>query len=267
VQVLHASAPTCAWSWGYEGVFNRLRMVYGNQIDIRQMTLCVWDNFDHYMKEYEMKWPEFNPWLDEIAASLDLPIARNLKRDQVPFNVFPATIASMAALRQGEAKGRRFVRAVLRKNVVEALDVSKREELLGAAEEAGLNLGQFRRDVAKKPARKREFEGQGHGWPDLPLSYFAIAVTDGHRHVLLEHAFEPPVVEGAIDYLAGGALKKRRPTDVLGYLRRHGPAPTREIERVFDLKGAAAQRKLRALERAGKAQRRVLAGADHWSAP
>jgi predicted DsbA family dithiol-disulfide isomerase len=266
VQVLHATAPTCAWSWGYEAAFNRLRLVYGKQIDIRTMTLCVWDNFDEYMKEYGMKWPEFNPWLDDIEKTLGLPIARNLKRSQVPFNMFPATVAAHAALKQGEARGARFLRAVLRKNVVEAQDVSKDAALFDAAREAGLNLVKFRRDFAQTAARKKDYESQGHGWPELPLSYLAIAVTDGHRHVLLEHAFEPSVVEGAIDYLSGGRLHKKRPTDIAGYLREHGPAPTREVQRAFALKPAETARKLAALARAGKAKRVSLAGAVHWRA-
>ena len=46
---------------------------------------------------------------------------------------------AMAAYRQGEAKGRRFVRAVLRRSCVEALDVSKDAEIGEATREAGLN--------------------------------------------------------------------------------------------------------------------------------
>jgi predicted DsbA family dithiol-disulfide isomerase len=267
VQVFHATAPTCQWSWGYEAVFNRLKLVYGGQVAVQTMTLCVWENFTEYLKEYGMKWSEFNPWMAEIKEKIGLPIAVPLKRSQIPSNVMPSSLAAMAAYRQGEAKGARFVRAVLRRSCVEAQDVSTEGAIAQAAREAGLNMAKFRRDLASKEARTKEYGSQGHGWPDVPLSFYSLVVSDGHRHVLLEHAFDPAVVEGAVDYLSGGKLSKRRPTDIAAYLNEHGAAPPREIERVFALSPAAAKRKLKALERSGKAARVTLAGATHWTAP
>jgi predicted DsbA family dithiol-disulfide isomerase len=266
VQVYHATAPTCHWSWGFEPVFNRLRLVYGNQIGIQTMTLCVWENFTEYMKEYEMKWAEFNPWLQEIKETIGLPVASPLKRSQVPFNVMPASLGAMAAYRQGEEKGQRFVRAILRKSCVEGQDASAAKPIHDAAREAGLNLPRFERDLRNKAAREAEYGGQGHGWPELPLSYYTVAISDGHRHVLLEHAFDPAVVEGAIDYMAGGKLRKRKPSDIIGYLQRHGASPTREIERVFALSAWQATKKLRSLKKAGKVEEVKLAGAPHWAA-
>lgn len=266
VQVYHATAPTCHWSWGYEAVFNRLRLVYGDQVGVNTMTLCVWDNFPAYLKEYEMKWSEFNPWLAEIQATIGVPVAHPLKRSQVPFSMLAATNGAMAAYRQGEEKGQRFVRAVLRKSCVEALDVSKDGEVKDAAREAGLDMPRFAKDLENRKALEEQFTSQGHGWPELPLSYYTVVVSDGHRHVLLEHAFDPAVVEGAVEYLSGGKLRKRKPSDIVGYLKAHGAAPTREVERVFGLTGAQAAGKLHALKKAGKVAEVELAGAPHWTA-
>ncbi len=267
VQVFHATAPTCHWSWGYEAAFNRLKLVYGDQVGVQTMTLCVWDNFPAYLKEYGMKWREFNPWMAEIKETIGLPVAVPLKRSQIPFNMMPASLAAMAAYRQGEAKGARFVRAVLRRSCVEAQDVSKDSAILEAAREAGLNVPKFRRDLAAREARTHEYGSQGRGWPDVPLSFYTVVVSDGHRHVLLEHAFDPAVLEDAVDYMSGGKFRKRRPTDIALYLKEHGPAPSREIERVFALSASAAKQKLKALEKSGKAARVTLAGAPHWTAP
>lgn len=266
VQVYHVTAPTCHWSWGYEAAFNRLHLVYGKQVEFHTMTLCVWDNFANYLKEYGMKWAEFNPWLVEIRDKIGLPIAVPLKRSQVPFNLMPASLAAMAAYRQGASQGKRFVREVLRRSCVEGLDVSQSAVLKDAAAAAGLDGRKFARDVANTAAREREYGSQGHGWPELPLSFYGVVVSDGHRHVVLEHAFDPATVEGAIDYLSGGKLHKGKPTDLLAYLRAQGPAPQREIERVFGLKSAQANAKLSALEKAGKARKGTLAGAAHWNA-
>src|SRR5205807_2495764 len=113
----------------------------------------------------------------------------------------------------------RFMRAVLRAFVVEGRDVTQREILRTAAEEASLDGGQFVEDLDDDKARKEEYDRQGEGFPHIPLGFYNLAVADGGvRTVLLENAFEPSLVEGAVDYLSGGKLAKKRPTDIVGYL-------------------------------------------------
>src|SRR3989338_1277944 len=118
----------------------------------------------------------------------------------------------------------------------------------------------------KKKERHHDYEHQQEEFPHhLPLNFYNIVVTDGaNRVVLLDHAFNPKIVEEAIDYIAGGKLKKNKPSDILGYLKEHGPTPLMEVSRVFDLKTEEAKKKLEALEKYGKIESTTLAGAPFW---
>lgn len=268
IQVFHATAPTCFWSWGYEAVFNRLALVYGDRIDIRVQISCVYDNFDDYLKHYELTFDGLKEWTEEAIGIMGVPLHTQIRREQFPPSQLPASLAAMAAKRQGDAKGARFFRALLRRASVEGQVVTRESVLMDAAKEAGLDLARFQRDLADQDGLLADYQGQGDEFYHMPLGFDNVIVTDGHdRTVILDHAFDPPIVEEAIDYLTRGQLRKNTPSDVVGYLREHGPAPTREIERVFGLTPGEARGKLGDLEKAGEVRATLLAGAPHWSAP
>ncbi len=267
IQVYHTTAPTCFWSWGYEAVFNRLRLVYGDQIGVNVMTSCVYTDLEEYLKHYELTFEGLLDWTREGSGIMGVPLALDLTRETMPESVLPASLAAMAGYRQGPAKGARLHRALLRRWCVELQDVSKLSVQLEAAREAGLDPARFRRDVADRKGRQADLAHQGHGFPHLPLGFYNIIVSDeDSKTVVLDYAFDPAVVEDAIDWLSGGRLKKAVPRDVAGYLREHGPAPLTEIARVFGLPPAKAEKDLTALVKNSKAERLSLAGAPHWRA-
>src|SRR3972149_3601942 len=140
ILVLHATAPTCWWSWGYEAVLNRLRMVYGDQIEIRIWTSTVWDDFDEYMKHYELTFQGLIDWAKESSELMKIPLNFDYKNKKVkiPKTVFPATLAVIAAQRQSHEKAERLAREFLRLWNVELKDVSDEKIIFEAAETAGL---------------------------------------------------------------------------------------------------------------------------------
>ena len=265
ITVYHATAPTCWWSWGYEAAMNRLSLVYGNQIEICLMLSTVYEDLAHWMKDNEVTDRSWKQWAQESAKIMGIPIRTDYRSDNEPRSVLPASLAVLAAQEQGLKKAARYMRAVLRLSVVEGRDVTKRDGMLAAAREAGLDENVFLEDNKDEEARKAELERQGEGFPELPLGFYNIAVSDGaNRTVILDNAFDTSSIEGAIDYLSDGRLTKEAPTDILGYLREHGPAPSTEIGRVFAIGGSGIEARLGGLEKSGKIEKISLAGAAHW---
>ncbi len=106
IHVYHTTAPTCFWSWGYEAVFNRLPLVYGNQVDVHLLTSCVYDDFEDYLKHYEMTFKDMINWTKEGIEIMGVPLATDLRRERVPKSMMPATFAVIAAHRQGPGRAR-----------------------------------------------------------------------------------------------------------------------------------------------------------------
>jgi protein-disulfide isomerase-like protein with CxxC motif len=268
IKVVHVSAPTCWWSWGYEALFNRLHLVYGDQIDILTATFCVYDDWDEYLKHNDLKGPaEMESWAKESAELMGVPIFTSYSKLKMPKSVMPASLAVIAARAQGPHKAARFQRALLRRFVVEGRDVTQAQELAQAAAEAGLDPAALQKALQDQHNLHHAYEAQGEAMPHLPLGYYNVAVSDGDRRtVMIDHAFEPSEVEGAIDWMSGGKLRKSQPADVVAYLRAHGPAPVTELCRVFALDAPSMGNKLNSLEEAKKAKSKSLAGHPHWEA-
>ena len=268
ILVLHATAPTCWWSWGYEAVINRLRLVYGDQIEIRIWTAFVYENFDEHLKHYEMTWQDYLNWAKEGVDIMKVPLETNLKREKMSKTVFPATVAFFAALKQDHKKAERLSREFMRLSNVEFKDVSDNKVIFQAAEVAGLDVKQFKKDFADKKGRVKDLEEQQKTMPHgLPIYFYNMIIADGRKkYINIDHAFEPKEVEAAIDYLSGGKLKKNsvNPNDIPKYLQQHGLAPTIEVARVFGISEKEAAEKLAAWEKQGKIEKKILAGAAHW---
>lgn len=267
IQVIHVTAPGCTWSWGYEPVFQRLEAVYGDQVDLRILIGCPYEDFDQWMRDYEMPWDEAVAFLREGAETMGVPIRTEFTRETLPWNVLPGSLAAVAARRQEPEKARRFLRVLTRRIVVEGQHPTRPEVLLAAAEEAGLDVAKFRMDLADEAGIRHEYENQGGGLPHVPLGFYNVVVTDGMgRTVILDYAFDPAMVEDAIDYLSKGRLRKHAPRDVLGYARDLGPLPLVEVVRVFGLSEKEALARLEEGEKSGALARVTLAGAPHWRA-
>jgi predicted DsbA family dithiol-disulfide isomerase len=267
IAVVHFTAPTCWWSWGYEPIFNRLKLVYGDQIRLLTLYGTVYEDVEEYKKNYELDDAGMVSWAKESQEIMGMPMHLNYRFDRMPNNQLPATLAVMAGLRQGEEKGHRLYRALLRRNIVEDQDVTQEKIILDAVKEASLEEARFKRDWADQAGMKADLEKQGESAPPVHVGFFNIAVTDGHgRTVYLDQQFQPRAAEGAIDYLSEGLLKKSKPDDVLAYLRAQGPTSLVEVERVFGLSSRDALTELERLEKLGKATTSTLARAAFWSA-
>jgi len=266
IAVVHFTAPTCWWSWGYESVFNRLRLVYGDQINTVIMYGAPYEDIEEHKKNYGLDDAGMLAWAKESRDIMGVPMFVDYRFDRMPKNLLPATFAVVAGNRQGEETGHRLYRALLRRNIVEFQDVTQEAAIFEAVREAGLDEGKFKRDWEDQIGLKAELEKQGENGPSVHVGFYNFAVTDGHgRTVYLDQQFQPSVAEGAIDYLTEGKLKKTEPRDILAYLRVQGSTPTVEVERVFNLTSKNALAQLEQFEKAGKVKRSILADATFWS--
>jgi len=266
ITVVHATAPTCWWSWGYESAFNRLKLVYGDQVGVYIFYGTVYEDIEQYKKDYELDDAGMVTWAKEAQETMGVPMHSNYRFDRMPKNLLPVTLAVLAGNHQDDEKGHRFYRELMRRFVVEDQDVTNDVTIFEAAKEAGLDEAKFKRDWVDQAGLKSEYEGQGKDSPPVHVGFYNIAVTDWHgRSVYLDQQFAPSVVEGAIDYLADARFKKAKPTDILAYIKAQGPTPLVEVERIFELPSKDARAELERLEKDGKAKRSMLAGSPFWS--
>lgn len=266
IHVVHATSPTCHWSWGYEAALNRLRMVYGDQVALTLRLGTPYESREQWLVDYGMSAKEATDWINgELPELMGVPLAP-IRWETQPESCLPATLAVQAARRQDEDLAWKLHRALLRRFAIQSKDPTKPAEILAAAKEVGLDAARLKADLSKPEELREELEAQATRGPPVHVGFYNVVVWDGaNRRVILDYAFEPEALEGAIEYLSGGMLTKRPVgSDVAGYLREHGLAPLSEIGRVFGLDAGEATETLERLEKDGAVERVTLAGAPHW---
>lgn len=264
VRLVHVTAPGCSWSWGYEPVLQRVREVYGEQVPIDLVIDSPYHDFAQWLKDYEMTETEAEAWFKEGAEQMGVPMQAWTAKT-IPWNVLPASLAAVAAKKQGREGAERFLRVLTRRINLEGQDPAKPEVLRDAALEAGLDPKRLEADLADEAAMSEAYQDQGVSVPHVPMGFYNLVLTDdAGRTLILDYAFDPAVVESAIDWMSGGKLSKRQPADVVAYAQKHGPVSQVEAQRVFALSPRDALAKLEAGEKAGRLARVTLAGAPHW---
>lgn len=267
IRLHHVMSPTCWWSWGYYGTLGRIRLTYGDQVDLNLVTYAVYEDLDDWLKHNGLTLEGQEKWAKESAKKMGVPIFTEYTSGVLPKDSTPAMLAVLAAKRQGTPAGERFERGLLRRSVVEGIDVTNMPVLVAAAQEAKLDIARFKKDLEDKDGLIKDFEAQTATLPNLPLGFYNLAIEDERgRKIVLDYSFEPDEVVEAIEYLSGGKLKKNHPDDPVEFLKAPGPAHARELARAFGWTPAATESKLQALARKGELKTVQMAGATHWTA-
>lgn len=267
VRVWHVAAPTCFWSWGFEGTLHRIRLRYGNQVDIRFIPAVVHTNLEEWMAHNEITRKSWDSWAEKAGKKMGIPIWTTYSSTKVPNDQTAATDAVVAAFRQGHPQGERFLRELLRRNVVEGKDVTRSATLASSAKACGLDVKRFEKDLKDKVGLQHDSDHMEEGAPHVPLGFYNLIVEDGSgRTVLMDFAFDPKPVEDVIEFLTGRSLKKNKPTDPAAFLAAAGATHAIELARAFGQALPAMQKQLTRLEEKGLVKQVELAGHPYWVA-
>lgn len=267
LRLWHAAAPTCCWTWGFEGVIHRVRLVYGDQVDIRLVPSAVYDDIDAWLEHNGLTRATWDAWGEKAARKMGVPFWTRFTEASIPKDATPATTATLAAWRQGGHLGERFLRALLLRNVAQGLDVTDPKVLDDAAGESGLDLGRFHKDLQDEAGLREDYAALQDDAPHVPLGFYNLVLDDGKgRTLVMDFPFDPQPVEEAIEFLTGGRLRKNAPDDLRAYLAGTGASHEAELARAFAWPRPNVRQRLEALERDGAVRRTTLGGETYWVA-
>lgn len=261
----HAAAPTCCWSWGFEGTLHRIRLVYGDQVDIRILPSCVYQDIDQWLEHNELTRATWDAWGEKAQRKMGVPFFTRFTQAEVPHDAFPATLATIAAFRQGHLLGERFLRALLLRNVAQGLDVTKVKLIEEAAAESGLDVDRLLMDLQDEEGLMRDGEALGEEAPHVPLGFYNLVLTDGKgRTLVMDFPFDPKPVEDAVEFLSAGTLQRNQPDDLRAYLQGTGASHEVELSRAFAWPLGEVRQRLAKLEQGGHVKSVQLGGHPYW---
>jgi putative protein-disulfide isomerase len=250
--VRYYTDPACSASWAAEPRLRRLRVEFGEDLEITYVMGGLAREFED-LPELVMS------WLSHQAES-GMPVDPRIWGNDSPRSSYPACIAFKAAAEQGAAPAERFLRGLREGFMCHGRKLDAPEALVEEARRAGLDPQRFRIDLESHasleafggdleetraiPDAAREaglaVEGS-HGSSverlQFPAVRFVRADGSGEGWVGGDHSYEE---WRAAAVAAGASPAGDGWPDLLGALGRFGSMPRVELEAVCDLPGPRA---------------------------
>lgn len=267
VEIDYYTDPVCSWCWATEPTLKRLKEEYGDQVHITYKMgglLESWHVFYDGLNDIGRADQVAPHWVD-VSRRSGMPIDEKIWLEDPPDSTYPASIAVKAAQRQGEASGEGYLRRVREMGLSERKNIERREVLIQAAQDVGLDVARFVQDLddsaTERAFREEMADARAQGISGFPTLVFRnrhgeALVLGGYRSY---HTYEL-----VLNRLAAGQLARHQPTDIAAFVARYGHVASQEVATVFRLSRDEAEQSLAELEVAGRVRRVAVANGLFW---
>jgi putative protein-disulfide isomerase len=149
VKVIYFTDPICSSCWGIEPQLRKLKLQYGNMLDIEYRMGGLLRDWGYNSGGISKPSDVAHHW-DEVSVYYDMPIDGDVWLEDPLPSSYPPSIAFKAAQIQDEKKAILFLREIREMVFLQKKNITKWEHLSKAAENVGLDAGQLRRDYDGK---------------------------------------------------------------------------------------------------------------------
>lgn len=212
VKILYFTDPICSSCWGIEPQLRKLKLEYGNNIEIDYHMGGLLPDWSYNSGGIGKPSDVAHHW-DEVSSYYDMPIDGDVWLEDPLDSSYPPSIAFKAAQLQDKDKALLFMRELREMVFLRKKNIAKPANILLAAEHAGLNPEQLEQDM--KNRGKELFEedlslaGQ-FGVRGFPTMFF---LNDSGERELVYGSRPYAEYEHAIEKVFPAALKTSYPTD------------------------------------------------------
>lgn len=155
VKVVYFTDPICSTCWGIEPQLRKLKLEYGNSIEIEYRMGGLLPDWSYNSGGISKPSDVAHHW-DEVSAYYDMPIDGDVWLEDPLDSSYPPSIAFKAAQLQDNKKAILFLRAIREMVFMEKKNITKWENLELAAKKTGLDTVQLR--LAIEGQAKEDFE-------------------------------------------------------------------------------------------------------------
>lgn len=263
IQILHFADPWCFWSWGIEPLLQRLRAVYGEDLEVIYGMGGMADDFRRWQVTYGVDDGGTIDWIRKAGDSTGNPSNPRYMLDAGLGSTTRSCCAVKAAERQDRHKAERYFRRLMERFQLEA-EPDDDATLLAAAEDVGLDAQALAADL-DTPEIAQAFKDDKALMQKSRANFLSLIVITGKRTVARSGLFQAAPYEKLIATLAPD-VPRRKPDDILAYLAGLSGhlVHTREVSEVFQIPDAEAETRLRELHAAGLIGKKSFDFAEYW---
>lgn len=228
IKVIYYTDPICSSCWGIEPQLRKLKLEYGNSIEIEYRMGGLLPDWSYNSGGISKPSDVAHHW-DEVSAYYDMPIDGDVWLEDPLSSSYPPSIAFKAAQMQDKDKAIVFLREVREMVFLQKKNITKWEYLESAAKKAGLNTEQFKTDYegkAKELFNEDLKLGKELGVRGFPTLFF----TDKSGKTEKVYGSKPYAsYEQAILSLEPNAEKQSYPKDLTAVFAKYPSLTAREF--------------------------------------
>jgi putative protein-disulfide isomerase len=207
VKLIYFTDPICSSCWGIEPQLRKLKLEYGNNIEVEYRMGGLLPNWSYNNGGISKPSDVAHHW-DEVSVYYDMPIDGNVWLEDPLASSYPPSIAFKAAQIQDNEKAILFLREIREMVFLQKKNITKWEHLESAGKKVGLNIVKFKTDYEGKAKELFEEDlklGRELGVRGFPTIFF----TDTTEKKEIVYSSNPySTFENALVKLYPNASKK-----------------------------------------------------------
>lgn len=149
IKILYFTDPICSSCWGVEPQLRKLKLEYGNNIDIEYRMGGLLANWDYASGGINKPSDVATHW-DEMSKHYDMPMDGDVWLEDPLHSSYPPSIAFKAAQIQDEQKAILFLRKIREYVFLEKKNITKWKHIKSAAIFVGLDILLLEKDYKGK---------------------------------------------------------------------------------------------------------------------
>ena len=149
VKLIYYTDPICSSCWGIEPQLRKLKLEYGNSIEIKYRMGGLLPDWSYNSGGIGKPSDVADHW-DEVSVHYDMPIDGDLWLEDPLQSSYPPSIAFKAAQIQENEKAILFLREIREMVFLQKKNIAKWEHIEVAAKKVGLNIDQLKIDFEGK---------------------------------------------------------------------------------------------------------------------
>ncbi len=149
IKVIYFTDPICSSCWGIEPQLRKLKLEYGNSIQIEYRMGGLLPDWSYNSGGISKPADVAHHW-DEVSQYYDMPMDGDVWLEDPLHSSYPPSIAFKAAQMQDEEKAILFMREIREMVFLHKRNITRWAYLEEAAKKVGLNVEQFKSDFNGK---------------------------------------------------------------------------------------------------------------------
>jgi len=174
VKIIYYTDPICSSCWGIEPQLRKLKLEYGNNIEVEYRMGGLLPNWSYNSGGISKPSDVAHHW-DEVSVYYDMPIDGNVWLEDPLNSSYPPSIAFKAAQMQDNEKAILFLREIREMVFLQKKNITKWEHLELAGKKVGLDIVKLKTDYEGKAKKLFEEDlklGRELGVRGFPTMFF-----------------------------------------------------------------------------------------------